>query len=272
MGRSPLWIVLVPSLACAQIESTHHVRVLPREGHPARTIGSPGAHVVERGYEATWEQRLDELHLTLTEVRACAELRFEPVVRIEEIQRKPDGTIYWEYGLGAVLTAVGIIGMAAPQFISSAGVNGDGEIERDLSTGYRLGGIMGGIGVLLLGTGIYDSVRSRDETVYTDAYRATEGKPVPCFDPRGPLVARTVELVVGDYEVTGTTDDRGTVRLRLPPEPPTIGGTPGEPLITTQKGALRLGPRRAFAVDFVVPYGATHRAPHRGEAQIEATK
>ena len=73
----------------------------------------------------------------------------EPVVRIQHTERKADGALWWEYGLGGVLTGIGVVGVSAPRLLSSSGIDENGEVQKDLRSGYRIAGIMGSIGILI---------------------------------------------------------------------------------------------------------------------------
>ncbi len=180
---------------------------------------------------------------------------------MEEITlvRRAGPAIYWEYALGAVLTAVGILGLAAPELVSSTRPTADGTLEKDTRTGLRLGATMGSLGLLLLASGVTDSIRARDRVVHVDAFAPVLGPPEPCVRPRVPLAHHAITLVVGQSRVPARTDGDGHATVRLPPEPATT-----DPRPRTLPASLRLSPQRALPLAVRVPYGATAREPHRG--------
>ncbi len=165
-----------------------------------------------------WSQQGDRLTLRLQENRTCTSVRHVPVVRIERVDRKTAGGAMWfEYGLGAGALALGLSGLIAPERFSQGSVTIDGEEMQDTSAGYRIGGIFTALGVVLLTAAVVDTVRTRDEVVYTDAYRRDVGGTVTCRDPLVPLRSQTVELLVDEWSTSEPTDDEGSVRLLLPP-------------------------------------------------------
>ena len=243
---------------CATISTSTRRRVLPAAG-PPRTLGPPGTRVVARGYALRYEQRLDTLTLWLEEERRCAAVRYWPVVEEVTWVRKAGPAIYWEYALGGLLAAVGVVGLAAPERVSSSRPTGDGGIEKDTATGLRLGATMGSLGLLLLAAGIADSIRARDRVVHVDALDPRLGPPEPCARPRVPLAHRAVTLVLGEARIEARTDADGRAELRLPPEPPSSDPTP-----RTIPASVQVTPERAVPIALLVPYGATATRPHRG--------
>jgi hypothetical protein len=144
--------------------------------------------------------------------------------------------------------------------LSNSHLNEEGDIEKDLSSGYRLAGIALGIGVISLTAGLIDSIRARDEVEYADAYRLHRGAPVACARERTALRGHDLALIVGDYRNEQTTDQEGHARFLLPPEPE---GTTAERKI--HRGVLTFEHFRALSVDFVAPYASTLETPHEGE-------
>lgn len=217
IGRAALASLLALACGCAQIVTSSVVEIMPRSEAPPLVLGPPGAEVTARGVAVQWMQDGDRLALQVDESRACASLRHVPVVRVERIHRKTArGAMWWEYGLGAAALAGGLVGLIRPESFSQATVQTDGGVVRDTATGYRIGGIFTGLGVILLTAAVVDTVRTRDEVVYTDAYRREQGGAVECREPLVPLRGRTVELLVDEWSSTEPTDDEGAVRFLLP--------------------------------------------------------
>ncbi len=220
--RSLLFRTVAPAAAvalvgCAQLESNSVVEIMPRPDAAPLVLGPPGGAVTARGLAAEWTQDGDRLELRLSETRTCASVRHVPVVRVERIDRKvAGGAMWWEYGLGTGTLAVGLAGLIRPEAFSQASINTNGEVIRDTGTGYRIGGIFTGIGVVLLTAAVIDTVRSRDEVLYTDAYRYEQGGTIECRDPRVPLTGQTVELLVDQWSTVEPTDAAGNVRFLLP--------------------------------------------------------
>jgi hypothetical protein len=279
--------------ACAQIRSTSTVEILPRPGARPLTIGAPAGHITARGAEIEWEQHASTLEVRVVETRLCRELTHHPVVRVEHVDRKPGGALYWEYGVGAAALAFGLAALIRPEFLSPEGLTPEGEVFRDTRTGYRVGGVFTALGTAFLIAGIYDSVRARDATYYADAYRLELGERIECAAPRVPLREATVELIVEEWRDTARTDERGRVTFALPaeldleiaaepePEPPPPPSTEGRgmpevsavPAFVThdvRKGVIRLDPRRATAIDFAVPFASSAAAGHAGAAKLPA--
>lgn len=214
-------IALVASIAllggCAQIVTRSTVEVTERPDAAVLAFGG-GGEITARGVDAQWTQDGDRLTLQLAESRACTSVRHVPVMRVERIDRRTAGGAMWfEYGLGAAGLAGGLVGLIRPQAFSQAStVTPDGQVIEDTGTGYRIGGILTGLGVLLLTAAVVDTVRTRDEVRYTDAYRRETGGAVECRDPLAPLQGHTVELLVGEWSTVEPTGDAGAVRFLLP--------------------------------------------------------
>jgi hypothetical protein len=226
-------------------------------------IGPKTGEVVRRGVHASWRQELDMLHVELLELRECEQLVHEPVVRVERTVRRAGMGLYWEYGLGTVLASLGIAGLARPEMLSNSHVNEEGDIEKDLRSGYRLAGIALGIGVIALAAGVIDSVRARDEVQYADAYRLHSGAPVACAQERTALRGHDLALIVGDFRNEQTTDGEGRARFMLPREPEGTTATP-----KVHRGVLTFERGRALSVDFVAPYASTLETPHEGQMML----
>jgi hypothetical protein len=202
---------------CAQIITRSSVEVMPRDAAPL-VIGPPGGEITGREVAAGWKQDGDRLTVRLEESRTCNSVRHVPVVRIERVDRKTAGGAMWlEYGLGAGALAAGLVGLIKPEWFSQAStVDTNGQVLRDKGTGYRIGGILTGIGVALLTAAVIDTVRTRDEVRYSDAYRREQGGTVQCMDPLAPVQAQTVELLVGKWSTVEPTDEEGGARFLLP--------------------------------------------------------
>lgn len=203
---------------CAQIVTRSSVEVVPRHDAAALVLGPNGGEITSRGVKAGWTQDGDRLAVRLEESRTCNEVRHVPVTRIERVDRRTAGGAMWiEYGLGGAATAAGLIGLIRPEWFSQATVvTDDGRTLRDTRAGYRIGGILTGLGVLLLTAAVIDTVRTRDEVRSTDAFRREEGGTVECMDPLAPMQGQTVELLVGKWSTVEPTNDEGSARFLLP--------------------------------------------------------
>ncbi len=210
-------VAALVSSGCAQVITRSTVEIMPRTDATPVVIGPPGGQIDARGVEARWAQDGDRLSLTLAENRTCLSVRHMPVVRIERVDRKTAaGAMWFEYGLGAGALALGLSGLIVPERFSQASVTLDGQTVQDRSTGYRIGGIFTAIGTILLTAAVVDTVRTRNEVVYTDAYRRDVGGAIQCRDPRVPLRAQTVEFLVDEWSTVEPTGDDGAVRFLLP--------------------------------------------------------
>ena len=127
-----------------------------------------------------------------------------------------------------------------------------------------------------------DTVRSRDVTYVADAYRVTLGEQVECAAPRSPLAKTEVEVILGQWSTTGTTDGNGMVSFTLPPElddaepaPSKVDRLPGSvepppPPAILEQGVLRVDDARRTAFDVYVPFAAPEAAEHQGKRLITA--
>gem|GEM_PF-6004877 len=210
--------MLVLMLGCAQIRSTTTVTLVPKSGAKPRMIGTAAGVVIARNVDARWRQELDVLTIELQEQRVCRQIVHVPVTRVERTERTASGSLWWEYGLAAVLIGAATFMLARPQSLSATHYDAQGNRVTDYTPSYRLGGIVGGIGVILLGAGIYDSIRSRDSATFADAYRLERGAAAPCSDPDASVGKQRVELIVGTWQASVVTDVRGQARFVLPPE------------------------------------------------------
>lgn len=203
---------------CAQVISRSTVEVMPRPDAAALVVGPPGGEITAREVGAGWTQDGDRLTVKLEESRTCNSVRHVPVVRIERVDRRTArGAMWFEYGFGAAAMTGGLIGLIRPEWFSQAQVvDAEGQVLEDKRTGYRIGGILTGIGSLLLVAAVIDTVRTRDEVRYADAYRREEGGVVQCMDPLAPMSEQTVELLVGKWSSVEGTDDGGGARFLLP--------------------------------------------------------
>ena len=184
---------------CAQIETRSTVRIMPRPELEPRWLGEAKT-VVGRDLALDWSQSLSTVKLTIQESRRCRAVLHEPVDRVETIDRKvKHGALYWEYGAGAAMLAVGLAALIKPTAFSNQAVSADGTTARDTTTGYRLGGIFTALGVGLVGVGAYDTIRSRDTVETTRAYRRVYGDETPCISPSGPKAGVEVELAIGPW-------------------------------------------------------------------------
>ena len=251
-----------------KFRTTTLVQTLPKTNTQPQTIGPAAQQVVDWGLRARWKQELDALHVQLVQTRTCARVVHVPVVRRVEISRKTDGAIYWEYGLGAVLVGLGIWALASPTTFTAPRQSVDGDLVNDGRTGYRLGGVVGGIGLGLLTAGVVDSVRARDNVQYVDAYQVRPGETVACETPQVPLAAHEVALVWGEWTYNKTTDAEGHVALLLPPEVMLAqndpAATPNGPRERRVNAVVRVDATHALGVDFIAPYASLAARRHQG--------
>jgi hypothetical protein len=310
-GTRAAAIGLATSIAlggCAQIKTSSKIEIVPKPGAKAIVIGPPHGQVSARGIDTQWTQDGDSLEIELVQTRRCSAVRHEPVVRIERITRKAGGALYWEYGIAGAALALGLTALIRPDLFSQGSVSSDGETIEDLRAGYRVGGILTGIGAIALGAGIYDTVRARDEVRYAEAYRVRAGEDTACARPSVPLGEQSVELIIGEWRSEEPTDRDGKVRFVLPPveelglppapaatEPAPAGNEPvahaeapvaadpdasaptGEMVapapppvpVRVAKGVLRIDAAHALAIDFVVPYEAPEAREHGGRLEID---
>lgn len=253
--------------ACAQISAVTEIHTVVRPD--ARPILSE-TRVVERALEVRWSQRGRDLELELRELRQCQSVAHLPARQEERIVRKPDGMIYWEYGLAAVALGVSALAFARPElFAAEPAYDPDrGHFRRDPKTGYRLGGLLGAIGSGFLTAAVVDTVRARDQVRRSDAVALREGPVQPCDPPASPAGARAVELVVGDRTLTGTSDLDGRVRFELPAEAPEndMSEQPDDSLRPIA-ASLRVGFVGTLPLALIAPYAQTLAAPHTGTVQ-----
>lgn len=225
---------LVLATGCAQLETRTTIEVVPRPELDPKWLGEAKT-VVGRDLTVAWSQTLSTLEFEVNEARRCRAVLHEPVDRVESIDHTvKHGGLYWEYGVGAALLAVGLAALIKPEAFSNRAVDANGNTSRDTTTGYRLGGIFTALGAGVVGIGVYDTVRSRDSVTTTRAYRLTSGEPTPCISPSGPRTETEVEIVIGPWTSSARTDAQGRVQFGLPseaelgitvPEPP-----PPEPI------------------------------------------
>lgn len=224
-----LCAALVMATGCAQLETRSTVEIVPRPELDPKWLGEAKT-VVGRDLTVEWSQSLSTLEFQVQEARRCRAVLHEPVDRVESIDHTvKHGGLYWEYGVGAALLAVGLAALIKPEAFSNRAVDSNGNTSRDTTTGYRLGGIFTALGAGVVGIGVYDTVRSRDSVSTTRAYRLTSGEPTPCISPSGPRTATEVEIVIGPWTSSAKTDAQGRVQFGLPgedelgitlPEPP----------------------------------------------------
>ena len=287
-------VALATVCGCAQIRSTSTVEILPKPQAKPLQIGAASGQITARGAEVKWEQHASTLEVHVVETRLCRELRHHPVTRVEHVERRANAAIYFEYGIGAAALAFGIAALARPDVFSPDAINENGDVVKDLRTGYRVGGLFTALGAVFLGAGIYDTIRARDATYYADAYTLELGDRIDCASPRVPLRDAMVEVIVDEWRDSARTDAKGKVTFALPAEldvelPPESGPAPaptppssegrGMPEVSAvpsldghdlRKGVIRLDPKRATAFDFAVPYGSAAATGYTGEATLPA--
>lgn len=246
MKHSLIAAALLTCSGCAQIDSRSTVQVTPRPELEPRWLGEAKT-VVGRDLSMVWSQSLSTVEIQLEEARTCRAVLHQPVDRVESVDRTiKHGALYWEYGAGAAILAVGLAALIKPEAFSPQAVNADGTPGRDTTAGYRLGGIFTALGAGLVGIGAYDTVRSRDTVTTTRAYQVTTGDKTPCISPSGPRTGVEVELVIGPWTSSATTDMNGLARFGLPgesqlgitlPEPPAPKPEPPEESETPENRA-----------------------------------
>ncbi|MBV1862100.1 MAG: hypothetical protein KUG77_27010 [Nannocystaceae bacterium] len=229
MNRSLLAAALLASSACAQIDARSTIAVAPRPELDPKWLGEAKT-VVSRDLSLAWSQSLSTVEIRLDETRSCRAVLHQPVDRVESVDRTvKHGALYWEYGAGAAILATGLAALIKPEAFSPQAVTASGTPGRDTTAGYRLGGIFTALGAGLIGVGAYDTARSRDTVTTTRAYQLTTGNATPCISPNGPRTGVEVELAIGSWTSTATTDLDGVARFGLPgeaelgitlPEPP----------------------------------------------------
>lgn len=245
MTRTLALALLALATGCAQIDSQSTIEVVPRPGLEPKWLGEAKT-IVGRDLSARWSQSLSTIELRFEESRRCRAVLHEPVDRVESIDRTVrHGALYWEYGAGAALLAVGVAALIVPESFSNQAVDENGNAARNPATGYRLGGVFTALGTAIVGVGVYDTVRSRDTVTTTTAYRSTTGDLTPCTSPNGPRSGVQVELSVGSWSSVGSTDSEGAVRFGLPNElelgidlPVPAEPPPSEPVETEEPAAL----------------------------------
>ncbi len=228
MKRSLIAVALVTCTGCAQIESHSTITVTPRPELEPKWLGEAKT-VVGRELSLAWSQSLSTVEIQIDEARTCRAVLHAPVDRVESTDRTvKHGALYWEYGAGAAILAVGLAALIKPEAFSPQAVTASGTPGRDTTTGYRLGGIFTAIGAGLIGIGAYDTARSRDTVTTTRAYQVTTGDTTPCISPSGPRTGIEVELAIGSWTSTAKTDLDGIARFGLPSESE-LGITLAEP-------------------------------------------
>ncbi len=229
MRRSLLAAAVIVCSGCAQIDSRSTITVTPRPELEPKWLGEAKS-VVSRELNLAWSQSLSTVEIQLDEARTCRAVLHAPVDRVEAVDNTvKHGALYWEYGAGAAILAVGLAALIKPDAFSPRAVTASGTPTRDTTTGYRLGGIFTALGAGLIGVGAYDTVRSRDSVATTRAYQLTTGERTPCTSPSGPRTGVEVELSIGSWTSTAKTNLEGVAHFGLPgeaalgiplPEPP----------------------------------------------------
>lgn len=274
--------VAVQLAGCAQISETTRVRTLTVPG--PRLLSSTQT-VIERQLEVRWVQRGDSLSVELLEHRRCRVVERVMVAREEHRTRRADAAVYWEYGLATVLLGLAAFSFARPDLFAVPAPVPGGEL-RDPKTGYKLGGVLMGLGTVALGAGIYDTIRARDHRRRSDVVELRPGPTVECAEPSLPATVRKLELQLGDYRSHATTDLEGRAHFALPgPElwPPVApadepvdepagmdsAGDDSDAVTPRRRrwaGVLDVGLGRSVAFEVVLPYEQTALAPSSGAA------
>ena len=218
MKRPLLAVLAIASSACAQIDTRSTVAVEPITNAQPLRIGE-ARKLVGRSLAGQWSQANGTVEVSLTELRRCRSVEHQPVERVETLDRAvKNGGLYWEYGTGAAILALGIAALAKPEAFSPSAVDTEGNTVRDTTTGLRIGGVFTRLGAAIVGVGVYDTVRSRDEVVHTPAYRVALGDEVPCLAPEAPKAAQAVTIEIGPWSAQAKTNATGVARFGLPNE------------------------------------------------------
>lgn len=168
-----------------------------------------------RFVSATWEQRATTLDVVLARVPACRSLLHRPVHQLERVERKAGQAVYWEYGIGAVFLAIGLMGLIRPTLFSRGAVTQDGSFVTESQTGIRIGAVFTSLAVIPLAAGVADTVRSRDSVYEHEAFRVEVGDEAPCPGPAEPLIHQVITLDAGTWRAEQRTDAGGRVRFDL---------------------------------------------------------
>lgn len=268
-ARAALALVVALGSGCAQLKTTSRVEIHPRPAARTLVIGSPASVIKARGATAEWTQDGETMRFEVSVTRECAVLHHEPVLRVETISKSSGGALYWEFGLGGLLLAGGLVGLIRPDLFGPRAIDSQGQATRDTAAGYRIGGILTGLSAVAIGAGVYDVLRTRDEVRTTEAFRPRVGEAAQCDEPDMPLTGRMVEIVVGEWSQRATPDDDGIAHFELPPPnawPASIPRVVAEACVVP--GVLRLGGRTALRFDFVVPYDAPAAKGHHGQLVV----
>lgn len=256
-------------MGCAQIDTRSTVRVIPKPDAQPVLIATGRGPVTARGAEVTWQQRGSTLAVQIHETRRCRQLWHDPVIRIEEIERKAGGALYWEYGIAAATLGLGLAALIRPEPFSPELVNGTGERIVDRRGGYRIGGIFTGLGAIALGAGIYDTVRARDSVQYVDAYRVRLGDATRCAQPRALLVEAPVELIIDEWSSEARTDETGLAMFELPEQGEDLDEDESAPSPTLRKAVIALDSERILTIDYLTPFEDLEAQDHRGRTAME---
>lgn len=264
--------IAMTSSGCAQIRSTSTFAT-ESKATPPIVIGKNPGKIIDAVSNLTWEQRGANLEVRLVEARSCRAVLHQPVVRVESVDKKVvGGAQYWEYGLAAATLTVGLIGLIRPELYSPETINDNGSVGHDTATGYRIGAIFTALGAGLLGAGIYDTVRSRDTEIRTDAYQVSLGDRVDCATPEAPMGGVQVGLRVGDWKTKATSSEDGSVILALPPiaepEPEPEPAPAPEPVVTAPPEAAVAAPTDDAAADPPTPEVEAPPEPTRVAAKL----
>lgn len=269
MTRSLLAALLVASSGCAQIETRSTVAVEPVPNAQPLRIGE-GRKQVGQSVAATWSQASSTIEIGLTEHRRCRAVEHRPVERVETLDHTvKNGGLYWEYGTGAAILALGIAALAKPEAFSPSAIDTDGNTVRDTSTGVRIGAVFTALGAAIVGVAVYDTVRSRDEVIRTPAYQVALADEVPCLAPKVPGTAQEITLAIGPWTAKSTTDGNGVARFELPKEaalgvefpPPPVSAEQSR--VKSRLGGIELPfiteppPPKPVEVDATVTVGST---------------
>lgn len=257
------------AVGCAPIDSGSTVRVIPKPDTQPVVLATGHGPITARGAELAWQQRGSTLAVQIHETRRCRQVWHDPVIRIEEIERKAGGALYWEYGIAAATLGLGLAALIRPEPFSPELVNGAGERIVDRRGGYRIGGIFTGLGAIALGAGIYDTVRARDSVHYVDAYRVRLGDSTPCPRPKELLVDAPVELIIDEWSAEARTDETGLAIFELPEQGEDLDDEEPVSSPTLRKAVIALDSERVLTIDYMTPFEAAQARDHRGQTAME---
>lgn len=208
--------------ACAPIVTHSEVRVRPRQ---APTLDYGEAELA-RTLSADYVQLGGRVLVELREREQCVAIRHLPVLRVEQVERRSQGFVAWDFTLGVAAGGFSALAFARPQAFTKPLISTDGRVVYDYSGAYVVGSIFAAVSVGLLTAGIVNAVRARDTVTYADAFELDTGEPHPCpgAGEGRAMRDRSLTLFVADgvLEAEARSDAEGRARFELRPWPPEL--------------------------------------------------